>query len=135
MCRCTPEIRTPWCGKKGCEVPEQKKAVYAFHDDGLTPPTCNCNSCQAARINAGLPPFSGPLLGDAAPELQGRKDLEEYKPKVMRPGTELVAYSPEPVVGLLEFQDSVIVATSGGVWRMVKGEDGKDVFERILFTA
>lgn len=21
MCRCTPEIRTPWCGKPGCETP------------------------------------------------------------------------------------------------------------------
>ncbi|MCP5006174.1 MAG: hypothetical protein GY941_19870 [Planctomycetes bacterium] len=25
MCRCTPEIRTPWCGKKGCEAPPQKE--------------------------------------------------------------------------------------------------------------
>ena len=23
MCRCTPEIRTPWCGKPGCEWPVQ----------------------------------------------------------------------------------------------------------------
>lgn len=23
MCRCTPEIRTPFCGKQGCELPEQ----------------------------------------------------------------------------------------------------------------
>ncbi len=23
MCRCTPEIRTPWCGKTGCEWPIQ----------------------------------------------------------------------------------------------------------------
>ena len=23
MCRCTPEIRTPWCGKQGCERPVQ----------------------------------------------------------------------------------------------------------------
>lgn len=21
MCKCTPEIRTPWCGKPGCEYP------------------------------------------------------------------------------------------------------------------
>jgi hypothetical protein len=25
MCRCTPEIRTPFCGKPGCEWPEQNK--------------------------------------------------------------------------------------------------------------
>lgn len=24
MCRCTPEIRTPFCGKPGCEIPPQK---------------------------------------------------------------------------------------------------------------
>jgi hypothetical protein len=23
MCKCTPEIRTPWCGNPGCEMPEQ----------------------------------------------------------------------------------------------------------------
>lgn len=22
MCKCTPEVRTPWCGKNGCEDPE-----------------------------------------------------------------------------------------------------------------
>ena len=25
MCRCNPLIRTPWCGKPGCEVPIQVK--------------------------------------------------------------------------------------------------------------
>lgn len=25
MCKCTPEIRTPFCGKPGCEWPPQKK--------------------------------------------------------------------------------------------------------------
>lgn len=25
MCRCTPSLRTPWCGKPGCEAPAQKK--------------------------------------------------------------------------------------------------------------
>lgn len=24
MCKCTPEIRTPFCGKSGCEMPKQK---------------------------------------------------------------------------------------------------------------
>lgn len=103
MCRCTPEIRTPWCGKPGCEAPKQK--CPHCHD--------GCKECQPAR-----------------------KDLEQYKPAApvtARPGTELVAYSPEPVVGLLEFQGCVIVATSGGVWRMVKDADGKDHFEPIPF--
>jgi hypothetical protein len=26
MCKCTPNIRTPWCGKPGCEMPGQKPA-------------------------------------------------------------------------------------------------------------
>lgn len=25
MCRCTPEMRTPFCGKPGCEWPEQER--------------------------------------------------------------------------------------------------------------
>lgn len=25
MCKCTPNIRTPWCGKLGCEMPEQRQ--------------------------------------------------------------------------------------------------------------
>ena len=24
MCKCDPRIRTPWCGKPGCEMPKQK---------------------------------------------------------------------------------------------------------------
>ncbi len=52
MCRCTPTIKTPWCGKPGCEIPPQvtnkdyghfdlifdlecllaEARVYAFHD-------------------------------------------------------------------------------------------------------
>ena len=26
MCRCNPSVRTPFCGKPGCEVPPQWKA-------------------------------------------------------------------------------------------------------------
>lgn len=25
MCKCTPEIRTPFCGKQGCELPDSWK--------------------------------------------------------------------------------------------------------------
>lgn len=28
MCKCTPEIRTPFCGKPGCEWPLQATVVY-----------------------------------------------------------------------------------------------------------
>lgn len=47
MCKCTPEIRTPFCGKPGCEWPVQSVAdggaalplhlpAAAFHDAGMT---------------------------------------------------------------------------------------------------
>lgn len=29
MCKCTPNIRTPFCGKPGCEAPPQKTATIA----------------------------------------------------------------------------------------------------------
>lgn len=29
MCRCTPEIKTPWCGKPGCEAPAQVKREWS----------------------------------------------------------------------------------------------------------
>jgi hypothetical protein len=32
MCRCTPEIRTPFCGKPGCESPSQTAAVIDILD-------------------------------------------------------------------------------------------------------
>lgn len=33
MCLCTPEIRTPYCGKPGCEWPEQKR-IEAMPNSG-----------------------------------------------------------------------------------------------------
>ncbi len=30
MCKCTPEIRTPFCGKPGCEWPEQKPGTIQY---------------------------------------------------------------------------------------------------------
>lgn len=36
MCRCTPEIRTPFCGKPGCEFPRQVLYYgYTGEDDTL----------------------------------------------------------------------------------------------------
>lgn len=32
MCKCTPEIRTPFCGKPGCEAPEAN--VNRYHVGG-----------------------------------------------------------------------------------------------------
>lgn len=30
MCFCTPEIKTPFCGKTGCEWPEEKIKEFSF---------------------------------------------------------------------------------------------------------
>lgn len=31
MCRCTPEIRSPWCGKPGCEWPPNALQTQCDH--------------------------------------------------------------------------------------------------------
>jgi hypothetical protein len=33
MYRCTLNMRTPWCGKPGCEPPEKKTATVAAFED------------------------------------------------------------------------------------------------------
>lgn len=33
MCKCNPQIKTPYCGKPGCEWPPQKSYISP-HDDG-----------------------------------------------------------------------------------------------------
>jgi hypothetical protein len=33
MCRCTPAIRTPFCGKPGCQWPEQVKKPPALDSE------------------------------------------------------------------------------------------------------
>ena len=36
MCQCTPEIRTPYCGKGNCQWPEQKVSSSDGHKPHLT---------------------------------------------------------------------------------------------------
>lgn len=31
MCKCNPNIRTPWCGKPGCETPPQRNPFHHTH--------------------------------------------------------------------------------------------------------
>jgi hypothetical protein len=33
MCKCTPNIKTPFCGKPGCEMPPQKPRQAATPDE------------------------------------------------------------------------------------------------------
>ncbi len=30
MCKCTPNIKTPWCGRQGCEMPKQPKKDISY---------------------------------------------------------------------------------------------------------
>lgn len=39
MCRCRPEVRTPFCGRPGCEWPPQKEALTVTR----------CSSCREIR--------------------------------------------------------------------------------------
>lgn len=34
MCKCTPSIRTPWCGKPGCEAPTAKAKAFEYLQSG-----------------------------------------------------------------------------------------------------
>ena len=39
MCKCTPEIRTPFCGKSGCEIPKQE-GVKSEREGAKSDPPC-----------------------------------------------------------------------------------------------
>lgn len=41
MCVCRPEIRTPWCGRPGCESPDTLKAREQVRA------SCACRTCRA----------------------------------------------------------------------------------------
>lgn len=56
MCKCTPTIRTPWCGKPGCEAPARvlqapSNGLSALDDDEIDDITIDI-SRLAARIEA-----------------------------------------------------------------------------------
>lgn len=44
MCRCTPEVRTPFCGKPGCEWPASNVVPLAKKERHLTG-ICRCINC------------------------------------------------------------------------------------------
>ena len=56
MCRCTPEIRTPWCGKIGCEIPmmanEPKSDSLDQHEERIFD-ILNCFEVDARNITNG----------------------------------------------------------------------------------
>ncbi len=54
MCKCTPEIRTPFCGKPGCEAPELQK--FGPNDDPTRlPPDGSVRVDGFERFDAELP--------------------------------------------------------------------------------
>lgn len=40
MCKCNPKIRTPWCGKQGCEMPVQKHDCSQYLENNMVPDYC-----------------------------------------------------------------------------------------------
>ena len=68
MCKCTPNKRTPFCGKPGCEMPEQKiKKVKVFLGG-----TCNESSWRNELINLfdESVEYFNPVVDDWTPECQ-----------------------------------------------------------------
>lgn len=35
MCKCDPNIRTPFCGKSGCQYPKVETKLYGFDDENV----------------------------------------------------------------------------------------------------
>ena len=62
MCKCTPNIRTPFCGKLGCQWPKQKESVrppynqidhtHCFHEDN---PPCGQRIEHLVCCLCGIP--------------------------------------------------------------------------------
>lgn len=58
MCVCNPSIRTPYCGKLGCEWPgKHKEGERLIH----IPITVECNGWQFTHNNCG---YTNGLVGD-----------------------------------------------------------------------
>jgi hypothetical protein len=53
MCKCTPEMRTPWCGKPGCEEPAQ--VAKPLKDKGRSSLLWRCLKC-GAELEVGFEP-------------------------------------------------------------------------------
>lgn len=55
MCKCTPNIRTPFCGKPSCEWPGEARdhKMSGTRDCGHSPPN-PCWTCQLERSNREL---------------------------------------------------------------------------------
>lgn len=51
MCKCDPNLRTSFCGKPGCEMPEQpkvEKCKWCGDPAGIYTPK-ECNDCRQMR--------------------------------------------------------------------------------------
>lgn len=46
MCKCNPQIRTPYCGKQGCEAPLQKHHISSIELEKLM----HIAVCQAVAL-------------------------------------------------------------------------------------
>src|SRR5262245_5390307 len=59
MCKCTPELRTPFCGKPGCEWPKPQTVPPGYDVIGDTP----LREQITQAVNAALQPFLHKLPG------------------------------------------------------------------------
>lgn len=52
----------------------------------------------------------------------------------IQPGTKLIAYTDDKIIGIIEFKLDLYVATEGGVWKMITDETGTQRFVKIDFV-
>lgn len=67
MCKCTPNIRTPFCGKEGCEVPENWKEPNKPED--VKPGTVWVHHKGGRYIVTGIFNEGNPVLDDNNPPI------------------------------------------------------------------
>lgn len=76
MCKCTPNIRTPFCGKPGCEWPKQVQPDYEelYHQamDALRGTKMQHGLCKPVERNACTHCMSQRRLDSMLAEYKGR---------------------------------------------------------------
>jgi len=102
MCKCTPNIRTPFCGKPGCEWPEVKSGDISPELSGRV------DLEEYVGAGAKLKSF----------EMPAHSGLKKRK------GLKLLAVPPEAeaVVNMMSFKGQVLIACTGGIYELIDDE-------------
>jgi hypothetical protein len=77
MCKCTPEIRTPFCGKPGCEWPREERQPGDAIDAAADSVTAGWTFAQKAALG-GISRYTLPLADAALRELKSRKGFDAF---------------------------------------------------------